>query len=276
MAAAPDDDARRTLAELEAKLRELERELLRGYEPESAEADPFAAAEEQAPEYPPPPALRPDEPDPEPAAPEPATPPTALPLDGGEPDEPEPATPPVTFDAAEWTTPETREHAAPEPPAEPAPTYEGGLARDPLPAFEPAPADEAEPEPEPEPVARLDHDALDAAHGLLATLRTTIEEMGLTAARVTAEAQAVADDHGRTLGRMARAAQAAARAEEAAHEAGRLAATVVVEAGPFADAGAVTALRDTLASQPGARDAYVRGVEGGRAVIEVHLAPPPP
>jgi hypothetical protein len=92
---------------------------------------------------------------------------------------------------------------------------------------------------------------------------------------VTAEAQAVADDHGRTLGRLARAAQAAARAEEAAFEAGRIAATVVVEAGPFADAGAVTALRDTLAAQPGARDAYVRGVEHGRAVIEVHLAPPP-
>jgi hypothetical protein len=113
------------------------------------------------------------------------------------------------------------------------------------------------------------------AHDLLDTLRATIEDMGLTAQRVTAEAQAVADDHGRTLGRLARAAQAAARAEEAASEAGRIAATVVVEAGPFADAGAVTALRDTLAAQPGARDAYVRGVEGGRAVIEVHLAPPP-
>jgi hypothetical protein len=109
---------------------------------------------------------------------------------------------------------------------------------------------------------------------MLAALRDTVEDMGLTAARVTAEARAVADDHGRTLGRVARVAQAAARAEEAAHEAGRLAATVVVEAGPFANAGAVTALRDALASQPGARDAYVRGVEDGRAVIEVHLAPP--
>ena len=49
MAAAPDDDARRTLAELEAKLRELERELLRGYEPEPAQADPFAAPAEPAP-----------------------------------------------------------------------------------------------------------------------------------------------------------------------------------------------------------------------------------
>ena len=54
MAVAPDDDARRTLAELEAKLRELERELLRGHEPEPAPADPFAApaveaAEEAAP-----------------------------------------------------------------------------------------------------------------------------------------------------------------------------------------------------------------------------------
>ena len=132
-----------------------------------------------------------------------------------------------------------------------------------------------EPEPEPEPVAMLDPDALNVAHGLLATLRATVEEMGLTAQRVTAEAHAVADDHGRTMGRLARAAQAAARAEEAAVEAGRLAATVVVEAGPFADAGAVAALRDALAAQPGARDAYVRGVEDGRAVIEVHLAPPP-
>jgi hypothetical protein len=289
MAAAPDDDARRTLAELEAKLRELERELLRGYEPGQAEADPFAAPEE------------------------PAAEPAVFPVEEAEP---EPAAPPA-FDAAEWTTPVTREDVEPEPSFEaepesarepeaadePEPTYDGGLAREPLPDSEAAPAEEAEavppypvapqaleppalapepaalapepePEPEPEPVARLDHDALDAAHGMLAALRGTIEDMGLTAARVTAEAQAVADDHGRALGRLARAAQAAARAEEAAHEAGRLAATVVVEAGPFADAGAVTALRDALASQPGARDAYIRGVEGGRAVIEVHLTPP--
>ena len=168
------------------------------------------------------------------------------------------------------------DEAEPLPPGVPAPAF-GSAPAAPYEATaqapEPAPA--PAPEPEPEPVARLDHDALDAAHGLLATLRATVEDMGLTAARVTAEAQAVVDDHGRTLGRMARAAQAAARAEEAAHEAGRLAATVVVEAGPFTDAGAVTALRDTLASQPGAVDAYVRGVEGGRAVIEVHLAPPP-
>ena len=286
MAAAPDDDARRTLAELEAKLRDLERELLRGYEPEAIEADPFAAPEEPAVEHPPEAVAEAA------APPEPAV----FPVEEASP---EPDAPPA-FDAAEWATPDTREHAWPEPPGEPEPTYDGGLAREPLPDPEPAaageaepappypamqqppeppalapePEPEAEPEPEPEPVARLDHDALDAAHGMLAALRETIEDMGLTAARVTAEAQAVADDHGRTLGRMARAAQAAARAEEAAHEAGRLAATVVVEAGPFADAGAVTALRDALASQPGARDAYVRGVEGGRAVIEVHLAPP--
>jgi hypothetical protein len=230
MAAAPDDDARRTLAELEEKLRDLERELLRGYEPATVEADPFAAPEE--------------EPTPEPAAPEPAA--------------------PASLDAAEWTAPATREHAAPEQPRE-APVEAAPLPLAERPAVE---------EPEPEPVARLDHDALGVAHGLLANLRDTVEDMGLTAARVTAEAQAVVDDRGRTLGRMARAAQAAARAEEAAAEAGRLAATVVVEAGPFADARAVTTLRDALASQPGATDAYVRGVEDGRAVIEVQLTPP--
>jgi hypothetical protein len=321
MAAAPDDDARRTLAELEAKLRDLERELLRGYEPEGIEADPFAAPEEPAIEHAPEPAAFP----PAAAEPEAAAPPepAAFPPAAAEPEaaappepaafppaaaEPEAAAPPepAAFDAAEWATPGTREDAQPEPLAEPEPTYDGGLSREPLPDFESAEADEVEParpypaappppppeppalapepelepelepEPEPEPVAvaRLDHDALDAAHGMLTALRGTVEEMGLTAARVSAEAKAVADDHGRTLGRMARAAQAAARAEEAAHEAGRLASTVVVEAGPFADAGAVTALRDALASQPGARDAYVRGVEGGRAVIEVHLDSP--
>ena len=67
MAVAPDDDARRTLAELEAKLRELERELLRGHEPEPAPADPFAApAVEAAEEAAPPAAWGPREPEPEP------------------------------------------------------------------------------------------------------------------------------------------------------------------------------------------------------------------
>jgi hypothetical protein len=195
MAAAPDDDARRTLAELEAKLRELERELLRGHERVGSPA---------------------------PAAPAPAA----------------PEAPP-----------------APEPPA--------ALAPEPPPAAEPPP---------PEPL--LDADALREARDLLAGLRVMVESVGATAERVTTEARAVVDDHGRTLARMERAAAAAARAEEAAGEAGRLAATVVVEAGPFPDAAAVVRLRDALAAQPGARDAYVRGVEDGRAVIEVQLAPP--
>jgi hypothetical protein len=272
MAAAPDDDARRTLAELEEKLRDLERELLRGYEPGTVDADPFAAAEEEpAPEptAPEPTALRPDEP--EPTAPEPAAP---------EPAAPEPAAPePAAFDAtAEPAAPEPAAPPAPEPaapePAAPEPAAPAPTAFDAAESAAPDTREHAAREPEPEPVARLDHDALELAHGLLAGLRDAVEDMGGTAARVTAEAQAVVDDHGRTLGRMARAAQAAARAEEAAAEAGRLAATVVVEAGPFADARAVSALREALASQPGATDAYVRGVEDGRAVIEVHLAPP--
>ena len=170
MAARPDDDARRTLAELEAKLRELERELLRGRDPE-----------------PPPP--------------------------------------------------------EPPPPAEP-------------------------------PPPELDLDALADAQDLLADLRATIDELGATAGRITVEARAVVESHGRSLARLDLAARAAARAEEAAAEAGRVAGTVVIEAGPFAEPGPLLALRDALAAQPGTKDAYVRGVEDGRAVIEVHLAPP--
>jgi hypothetical protein len=198
MAAAPDDDARRTLAELEAKLRELERELLRGRdaEPEAAgaEAEPSAAA-----------------PEPEPPA------------------------------------------AAPEPVA-----------------AEPPPA-----EPEPEPLPTLDLHALEDARELLDDLRETIDELGAAAGRIAQEARGVVRDHGRTLARLELAARAAAHAEQAAVQAGRIAGTVVVEVGSVADPRALIALRDAIAAQPDAHDAYVRGVEDGRAVIEVHLAPPP-
>jgi hypothetical protein len=296
MAAAPDDDARRTLAELEAKLRELERELLRGHEPGPAPVpEPPRAAE---PEPPPDLAVQPAAPEP---PPEPAF--AAEPSDFvAQPAEPEP--PPAPDFAAE-PEPELAAEPVPEPPApdfaaepaEPEPPLEPDFAAQPAwPEPRPAHAFAAEPpppaadtgdwvapgvpagappEPEPEPEPPIDFEALRDANDLLASLRATLEGLGVTAERVTTEARAVIDDHGRTLGRLDRAAAAAARAEQAAIEAGRLAATVVVEAGPFADAAAVTALRDTLAAQPGARDAYIRGVEDGRAVIEVHLAPPP-
>jgi len=274
MAAAPDDDARRTLAELEAKLRELERELLRGHEPDPLAAEPPPEAEPLAAE---------------PLAAEP--PPEAQPLAA----EPPPAPEPLAAEPPPEPEPLAAEPAAPAPlAAEPAPVAPVPFDPEPLaPAPEPAPPADAagtwhvpgipEPgpeavqpeEPEPEPVPVLDLDALDDAHELVSNLRATVAALGVTAERVTAEARAVVDEHGRTVGRLERAAHAASRAEQAAVEAGRLAATVVVEAGPFADAGAVVALRDTLAAQPGARDAYVRGVEDGRAVIEVHLAPPP-
>jgi hypothetical protein len=226
MAAAPDDDARRTLAELEAKLRELERELLRGHGP--------------------------DEPEDEPPAPAPAAPT----FDG----EPQPAAPPASGLDGE-----------PQPAAPAAPGLEAPPAPAPVPAAPATPGLDGEPQPT---APRADPAALADAHDLLEDLRATLEDLGVTAGRITTEARAVIDDHGRTLGRLERAGEAAARAEQAAAEAGRLASTVVVEAGPFADADAVRALRDAIAAQPGARDAYVRGVEDGRAVIEVHLAPP--
>ena len=84
-------------------------------------------------------------------------------------------------------------------------------------------------------------------------------------------ALALRDEQGATAARLHGAARAAALAERAAVDAQRIAGGVLVEADGITDASAVLALRDALAAQPATRDAYVRGVEGGRAVIEVHL-----
>ena len=153
MAAAPDDDARRTLAELEAKLRELERELLRGYEPEAVQADPFAPSGEPTSELAPPAALRPEEPE----------------------ESVEPA-PPAGFDAGEWivseeVTPEPVHERAPEPDyeAEPESAYEPERAyeSEPAPEPEPEPAYAPEPEPayeaQPEPAYEPEPEAADEA-----------------------------------------------------------------------------------------------------------------
>jgi hypothetical protein len=232
MAAAPDDDARRTLAELEAKLRELERELLRG-----------RAAEPPAP------------PAPEPAGTEEAAP------------APEPFPEAAEHPPADALAAEPTPHDAQPVPdaAEQQPPDELGAHV----AFPPAPLDDGTPPP-----PELDLDALADAQELLTAVRATIDELEATAGRITVEARTVVEDHGRALARLDLAARAAARAEEAAAEAGRVAGTVVIEAGPFAEPGPLLALRDALAAQPGTKDAYVRGVEDGRAVIEVHLAPP--
>ena len=254
MAARPDDDARRTLAELEAKLRELERELLRGHDPE-----PPAAAEPAPPAEPTPPEPFPDA-EPAPSEPFPeygAAQPDSLAAESGPAPEPFP----------------NEDAAPPEPFPDPLAAAPGSLApyAEPL-APGPAPPPEPPPPAEPPP-PELDLEALANAQDLLADLRATIDELGATAGRITVEARAVVADHGRSLARLDLAARAAARAEQAAAEAGRVAGTVVIEAGPFAEPGPLLALRDALAAQPGTKDAYVRGVEDGRAVIEVHLAP---
>jgi hypothetical protein len=187
MGAAPEEDARRTLAELERKLLDLERELLAGRATTPADAIPLAGFELAA-------------------------------------------LPPVPDD-------------------QPALFVEGT----------------AEP---------VDAEALTEARALVVALRETIDGLQVTADRVRDQARAAEEERARTLGRFQRVARAAGQAETAAAEAARLAGSVVVEAGPLADPEAVLALRDALAAHPGARDAYVRGVEEGRAVIEVHLAPP--
>jgi hypothetical protein len=174
MAAEPDDDARRTLADLEARLRDLEQELLGGRDPDDV--------------------------------------------------------------------------ALPSPP-------------------------EAEPEPEPEPAtsAQLDAAALAEVHAAAAALAATLESLADTSAEIRVHALALRDEQGAMAARLHGAARAAALAERAAVDAQRIAGGVLVEADGITDAAAVLALRDALAAQPATRDAYVRGVEGGRAVIEVHL-----
>jgi GrpB-like predicted nucleotidyltransferase (UPF0157 family) len=83
-------------------------------------------------------------------------------------------------------------------------------------------------------------------------------------------ARTVVEDHGRVLVRLERAAAAAERAAQAQE---RVPARVAVDAGPFTSAEAFVAFRDALFAAPGVRDVYLRGYEGGRAVLEVTLAP---
>jgi len=175
MAAEPDDDARRTLADLEARLRDLEQELLGGRDPDEV-------------------------------------------------------------------------------------------------ALPPAPQAEPEPEPAPATSAQLDAAALAEVHAAAAALAATLESLADTSAEIRVHALALRDEQGAMAARLHGAARAAALAERAAVDAQRIAGGVLVEADGITDAGAVLALRDALAAQPATRDAYVRGVEGGRAVIEVHLA----
>jgi hypothetical protein len=264
MAARPDDDARRTLAELEAKLRELERELLRGHDPEPPAAAAPTPRDPQAQPTPPEPFPEYDAPQPDSLAAESAPAREPFPDEDAHPPEP------LGF-AAEPSPPDPLPDpfaaAPPEPFPEPRAPYVEPLAAEPTPPPEPPPPAEALP-------PQLDLEALADVQDLLADLRATIDALGVTAERITVEARAVVEDHGRSLARLDLAARAAARAEEAAAEAGRVAGTVVIEAGPFAEPGPLLALRDALAAQPGTKDAYVRGVEDGRAVIEVHLAPP--
>ena len=175
MAAEPDDDARRTLADLEARLRDLEQELLGGRDPDEVALPP-----------------------------------------------------------------------APEPEPQRAP------------AVPPAPA-------------AVDATALAEVQAAAAALAATLESLADTSAEIRVHALALRDEQGTMAARLHGAARAAALAERAAVDAQRIAGGVLVEADGVTDAAAVLALRAALAAPPATRDAYVRGVEGGRAVIEVHL-----
>ena len=175
MAAEPDDDARRTLADLEARLRDLEQELLGGRDPDEVPLPP-----------------------------------------------------------------------APSPSPSPSPPRE-------------RPRDRSTPT------------ALAEVRAAAAALAATLESLADTSAEIRVHALALRDEQGTMAARLHGAARAAALAERAAVDAQRIAGGVLVEADGITDAAAVLALRDALAAQPATRDAYVRGVEGGRAVIEVQL-----
>jgi hypothetical protein len=150
--------------------------------------------------------------------------------------------------------------------AEPAGAEPAGAepARPELPRGEPAPPEpEAEAAPEPGDLAARARDQL-------AALVETLESLADASERMRGVARTVVEDHGRVLVRLERAAAAAERAAQAQE---RVPARVAVDAGPFTSAEAFVAFRDALSAAPGVRDVYLRGYEGGRAVLEVTLAP---
>ena len=133
------------------------------------------------------------------------------------------------------------------------------------------PAPEPEPADRPVAAATVDATALADVRAAAAALAATLESLADTSAEIRVHALALRDEQGAMSARLHGAARAAALAERAAVDAQRIAGGVLVEADGITEASAVVALRDALAAQPATRDAYVRGVEGGRAVIEVHL-----
>ena len=151
-----------------------------------------------------------------------------------------------------------------------------------------APPEAAEPPAIDDEVERPSPDLLLArAHEQIAALRETIEGLVGTTDRLRAVARTVVEDHGRALVRLERAAAAAedraaeAEAREAAVPAQGPGAEpafeggITVKAGPFADPASVSSFRRSLAEISGAREVYLRGYEGGRAVLEVELETSP-
>ena len=169
------------------------------------------------------------------------------------------------------------------PPSEPAapapPVAEEPAPQQPTPVAEATPAAAAVPDDAAgeEDVEYASPDLLlSRAHEQIAALRETIEGLMGTTDRLRAVARTVVEDHGRALVRLERAAaEAEARAAEAPpaaeppYEGG-----ITVKAGPFAEPSSVSAFRRSLAELTGAREVYLRGYEGGRAVLEVELDAP--
>ena len=187
--------------------------------------------------------------------------------------------------AAPASEPAGAASVAPAPPVaeEPAPP-----PPPPAPAPAPAPADEVpiDEGPADDEVEYASPDLLlGRAHEQIAALRETIEGLMGTTERLRAVARTVVEDHGRALVRLERAAaDAEARAAEAEARSAEAAAApvaeapyeggITVKAGPFAEPSSVSAFRRSLAELTGAREVYLRGYEGVRAVLEVELDAP--
>jgi hypothetical protein len=136
----------------------------------------------------------------------------------------------------------------------------------------PGPPPAAGPAPPPPPPAGLDE------------LARQIDDLGRFREQLLRIGRELEDEYARVLARLEGPAAAAVSAPpppsvpdpdpDPVPEPERASGTLTVDAGPFADLGALAAFEQALVAVPAVTSAEVRGFEGRRAHLQVHLGEP--